>query len=49
MRVKRKTMWVLLDFDGSPIRYFDYQATGTVKIRVEIPQFNLDLCEECLF
>jgi len=29
---KDKIMWVLLDFDGEPIRYFNYEATGTVKV-----------------
>jgi hypothetical protein len=38
--------YVLLDFDGNPIRYFDYQATGTVKVKK--PKFNFDDYEECL-
>lgn len=25
-------MWVLLDDEGQPIRYFDYQADGAVEI-----------------
>ena len=24
-------MWVLLDFDNNPIRYYDYPAKGTVE------------------
>lgn len=25
-------MWVLLDFDGLPVRYYTYPAKGTVEI-----------------
>jgi hypothetical protein len=25
-------MWVLLDFDGEPIRYYNFPAKGTVEI-----------------
>jgi hypothetical protein len=43
-------MWVLLDDDGQPIRYFDYAAEGTIEI-VE-PKLILDelfeKCGECL-
>jgi hypothetical protein len=41
-------MWVLLDFDGQPIRYYDYPAKGTVK--VEEPKYVVDWdnYEECL-
>lgn len=28
-------MWVLLDFDGEPIRYYNYPATGTVEVEVK--------------
>ena len=28
-------MWVLLDFDGNPIRYYNYPAKNTVKIKEE--------------
>ena len=33
-------MWVLLDFEGHPIRYYDYPAEGTVK--VEEPKYVVD-------
>jgi hypothetical protein len=33
-------MWVLLDFDGEPIRYYTYPATGTVE--VEVKKLTLD-------
>ena len=33
-------MWVLLDDDGKPIRYFDYQAEGTVEIKE--PELTFD-------
>ena len=26
-------MWVLLDFDGNPIRYYDYPAQGTIEVK----------------
>ncbi len=25
-------MWVLLDFDGEPIRYYNFPAKGTVEV-----------------
>lgn len=37
-------MWVLLDYDGEPVRYFDYPATGTVKVEVEQLSYD-DLIE----
>lgn len=33
-------MWVLFDFDGQPIRYYDFPAEGTVK--VEEPKLTYD-------
>ena len=44
-----KNRWVLLDEEGEPIRYFDYEAEGTVKV-VE-PKWKVDWnnYEECLF
>ena len=43
-------MWVLLDDDDKPIRYFDYPAEGAIEI-VE-PKLTLDelfaQCGECL-
>jgi hypothetical protein len=44
-----KNRWVLLDEEGEPVRYFDYEAEGTVKV-VE-PKWKVDWnnYEECLF
>lgn len=43
-------VYVLLDDDGQPVRYFDYAAEGTIEI-VE-PKLTLDelfeKCGECL-
>lgn len=43
-------MWVLLDFDGLPIRYYDYAAEGTVEVKEKT--YTLDelyeLVGECL-
>lgn len=39
--------YVLLDFDGLPIRYYTYPALGTVKV-VE-KKFNYKDYEEALF
>lgn len=33
-------MWVLLDFDGEPLRYYNYPATGTVEIVGKKLTFN---------
>jgi hypothetical protein len=38
-------MWVLLDFDGEPLRYYTYPATGTVEI-VEKKLSYMELFEE---
>lgn len=42
-----KEVYALLDFDGKPIRYFDYKATGTVAIKVTYEQL-IEMCGECL-
>ena len=36
-------MWVLLDDEGQPVRYFDYPAEGTVEV-VELvePKLTFD-------
>ena len=41
-------MWALLDYDGVPIRYYDYPHEGAVKI--EEPKYVIDWnnYEECL-
>lgn len=26
-------MWVLFDFDGQPVRYYNYPAEGTVEVK----------------
>lgn len=26
-------MWVLFDFDGQPVRYYDFPAEGTVEVK----------------
>lgn len=41
--------YVLLDFDGQIVRWFDYPATGTVEYKQ--PKFEIDWnnYEECLF
>lgn len=41
-----KQLWVLLDFEGLPIRYFDYAYKGAVKVKPK--KINLDDYEECL-
>lgn len=41
-------MWVLLDFDGLPIRYYDYAAEGTVEVKEETYKIDWDNYEECL-
>jgi hypothetical protein len=33
-------MWVLLDFDDQPIRYYDYPAVGTVELKE--PKYIID-------
>ena len=37
-------LYVLLDFDGLPIRYYTYKAKGTKRIKY-VPDFS----NECLF
>jgi len=43
-------MWVLLDFDGSPIRYYDFPAEGTVEVKEKTYTYNelLEIVGECL-
>jgi hypothetical protein len=43
-------MWVLLDFDGQPIRYYDFPAKGTVEVVVKKLTFNemIEQLGECL-
>ena len=41
------TRWVLLDFEGKPIRYYNYQATGTIEIKLSYNDL-LDLLGEAL-
>ena len=40
-------IYVLLDEEGNPVRYFNWQAPNTVKVKK--PKFNLDDFEEALF
>lgn len=44
-----KRRYVLLDFDGQAIRYYDYQATGTVEIKEKKYIVDWSNYEECLF
>jgi hypothetical protein len=43
-------MWALLDFDGVPVRFYDYPAEGTVEIREKKLSYNelFELYGECL-
>jgi len=34
--------WALLDDDGEPIRFFDYEAEGAVKYPPDPPQLDKD-------
>jgi hypothetical protein len=46
-----KFTYVLLDFDNNPIRYYDYPATGSIKIEVKTKTHD-ELYDElggCLF
>lgn len=47
MSVMSKFNYVLVDDEGNAIRFFDYQAAGTIKI-VE-PIFDITKCEEAPF
>lgn len=40
--------YALIDFEGLPIRYFDYPAAGTVKLTVSYLEL-LKQCGDCLF
>lgn len=33
-------MWAILDFDGQPIRFFDYPHEGAVEIKE--PEYKID-------
>ena len=46
-----KMKWVLLDFDGLPIRYYNYPAKGTIEIKEQRLSYNelLNLVGEALF
>jgi hypothetical protein len=43
-------MWVLLDFDGTPIRYYNYPARGAVEVQVKKLSYDemIDQLGECL-
>ncbi len=43
-------MWVLLDFDGSPIRYYDFPAEGSVEVKEKTYTYNelLEIVGDCL-
>jgi hypothetical protein len=47
MKISKWTRWILLDWDGTIIRWFDYPATGTILYKE--PKINLNKIEECLF
>ena len=42
-------MWVLLDFDGLPIRYYTYAAEGTVEVKEVKYVIDWSNFEEALF
>ena len=42
-------MWVLLDFDGLPIRYYTYPAEGTVEVKEVKYVIDWSNFEEALF
>jgi hypothetical protein len=44
---RRQMKYVLLDFEGEPIRYFDYPASGTVEVKED--PIDLSKMEDCLF
>jgi len=43
-------MWVLLDFDGQPVRYYNYPAQGAVEVKEVKLSFNemIEQLGECL-
>ena len=43
--------WVLLDFDGQPIRYYNFPAKGTIEIKEVKLSYNelMDIVGEALF
>jgi hypothetical protein len=44
-------MWVLFDFDGQPVRYYDFPAEGTVKVEERTYTYKelLEIVGEALF
>jgi len=44
-----RKQWVLLDFDGEPIRYYTYPAKDAVEIKELEYEIDWDNYEECLF
>jgi len=44
-------MWVLLDFDGEPLRYYNYPAKNAVEIVEKKLSYKelLEVVGECLF
>ena len=49
MLALRSRKWVWLDFDGVPIRYFNYPAVGAVEIVHEEYKVDWDDFEPALF
>jgi len=45
----RPKVYVLYDFDGEPLRVFDYPATGAVEVVEQDYVVDWDDFEECLF
>ena len=48
MLALRSRKWVWLDFDGNPIRYFNYPATGAIEVLEPVYEVDWDDYEECL-
>jgi len=48
MLALRSRKWVWLDFDGNPIRYFNYPAVGAVEVVHEEYKVDWNDYEECL-
>ena len=49
MLALRNRKWVWLDFDGNPIRYFNYAAAGAVKVVHEEYEVDWNDYEPALF
>jgi len=45
---QRSKKYVLLDFDGNPIRYFNHPATGAVEVIEPVYEVDWDDYKECL-